>query len=98
MPLIKSTSKEAFGKNIGAELKAGKPRAQAVAIAYSEKREAGGKDSDSSKHHSKHSSQRSADYHSKTVEPNFVRHESTMATKLNQKPQSLQDESEMLKD
>ncbi len=40
MPLIKSTSKEAFGHNIGAELKAGKPRAQAVAIAYSEKRAA----------------------------------------------------------
>ena len=39
MPLIKSTSKEAFGKNIGAEIKAGKPQKQAVAIAYSEKRE-----------------------------------------------------------
>ena len=98
MPLIKSTSKEAFGKNIGAELKAGKPRAQAVAIAYSEKRAAGGMDSDSSKHHSKHSSQRSAEYHSKTVEPNFVRHESTMATKLNQRKQSDQDESEMVKE
>jgi type III secretory pathway component EscR len=40
MPLDKSTSKEAFGKNIGAEIKAGKPKAQAVAIAYSVKREA----------------------------------------------------------
>jgi hypothetical protein len=40
MPLIKSTSKKAFGKNIGAELKAGKPMKQAVAIAYSEKRAA----------------------------------------------------------
>lgn len=38
MPLIKSTSKKAFGKNIGAELKAGKPVKQAVAIAYSVKR------------------------------------------------------------
>ena len=37
MPLIKSTSKQAFGKNIGAELKAGKPMKQAVAIAYAEK-------------------------------------------------------------
>ena len=98
MPLIKSASKQAFGKNIGAELRAGKPRAQAVAIAYSEKRAAGGKDPDSSKHHSKHSSQRSAEYHSKTVEPNFVRHESTMATKLNQRKQSDQDESEMVKE
>ena len=40
MPLIKSTSKKAFGKNIGAERKAGKPEKQAVAIAYAEKREA----------------------------------------------------------
>jgi hypothetical protein len=40
MPLIKSTSKKAFGKNIGAELKAGKPMKQAVAISYAVKREA----------------------------------------------------------
>ena len=35
MPLVKSTSKEAFRKNIKAEVKAGKPVKQAVAIAYS---------------------------------------------------------------
>lgn len=40
MPLIKSTSKNAFRKNIAAEVKAGKPVKQAVAIAYSVKREA----------------------------------------------------------
>ena len=40
MPLIKSTKKEAFKKNIATEVKAGKPIKQAVAIAYSEKREA----------------------------------------------------------
>jgi len=40
MPLIKSTKKEAFKKNIATEVKAGKPVKQAVAIAYSEKREA----------------------------------------------------------
>ncbi len=34
MPLIKSKSKEAFGKNVKAEMKAGKPQKQAVAIAY----------------------------------------------------------------
>jgi hypothetical protein len=45
MPLIKSTSKKAFGKNIGAELKAGKPMKQAVAIAYAEKRAAAKKTS-----------------------------------------------------
>jgi len=40
MPLIKSTKKEAFKKNIETEVKAGRPVKQAVAIAYSEKREA----------------------------------------------------------
>ena len=40
MPLIKSTKKEAFKKNIATEVKAGKPIKQAVAISYSEKREA----------------------------------------------------------
>ena len=40
MPLIKSTSKKAFGENIARERAAGKPEKQSVAIAYSEKREA----------------------------------------------------------
>ena len=40
MPLVKSTSKNAFRKNIKAEVAAGKPVKQAVAIAYSVKREA----------------------------------------------------------
>lgn len=40
MPLIKSTSKAAFKTNIRKEVSAGKPPKQAVAIAYSEKREA----------------------------------------------------------
>ena len=40
MPLKKSTSAKAFKENIKAEVKAGKPVKQAVAIAYSEKREA----------------------------------------------------------
>jgi len=40
MPLKKSTSAKAFKENIKAEVKAGKPIKQAVAIAYSEKREA----------------------------------------------------------
>ena len=40
MPLIKSIKPEAFKKNFKTELKAGKPIKQAVAIAYSEKREA----------------------------------------------------------
>jgi hypothetical protein len=45
MPLTKSTSKEAFSKNVKAEMKAGKPQKQAVAIAYSVKREAAKKKS-----------------------------------------------------
>ena len=40
MPLKKSTSKKAFRKNVSAEVKSGRPVKQAVAIAYSVKREA----------------------------------------------------------
>jgi hypothetical protein len=40
MPLKKSTSKPAFNSNIRAEVNAGKPIKQAVAIAYSVKSEA----------------------------------------------------------
>jgi hypothetical protein len=40
MPLIKSKSEKAFKKNIATEVKAGKPVKQAVAIAYSTKRNA----------------------------------------------------------
>ena len=40
MPLTKSTGKAAFRKNIKAEIASGKPQKQAVAIAYSVKREA----------------------------------------------------------
>jgi hypothetical protein len=40
MPLSKSSSKKAFSKNVRAEVRAGKPKKQAVAIAYSVKRKA----------------------------------------------------------
>lgn len=40
MPLKKSPSKEAFSQNVRAEVKAGRPVKQAVAIAYNVKREA----------------------------------------------------------
>lgn len=40
MPLVKSKSKAAFQKNVRAEIAAGKPPKQAVAIAYSVKRAA----------------------------------------------------------
>ena len=40
MPLVKSKSPEAFRKNVAAEVKAGKPMKQALAVAYSVKREA----------------------------------------------------------
>jgi hypothetical protein len=43
MPLVKSASKNAFRKNIKAEVAAGKPPKQAVAIAYSTKRSAAAK-------------------------------------------------------
>jgi hypothetical protein len=62
MPLIKSTSKAAFGKNIAAEIGAGRPQKQAVAIAYAEKRSA-----QKAEHHSDHSAQRSDHYHSRVI-------------------------------
>ena len=40
MPLIKSTSKKARGKNIATEIRAGKDPKQAAAIAYSVQRDA----------------------------------------------------------
>lgn len=40
MPLIKSKSKAAFGKNVAKEREAGKKESQALAIAYAVKREA----------------------------------------------------------
>jgi hypothetical protein len=43
MPLVKSTSKDAFRKNIKAEMAAGKPQKQSVAIAYAVKRKAAAK-------------------------------------------------------
>lgn len=42
MPLVKSSSKAAFRKNVAAEVKSGKPVKQSVAIAYATKRRAGG--------------------------------------------------------
>ena len=43
MPLIRSKSKKAIGKNIEAEKTAGKPQKQAVAIALNVARKAGAK-------------------------------------------------------
>jgi hypothetical protein len=43
MPLVKSKSKKAIGKNIEIEMKHGKPYAQALAIALSVARKAGAK-------------------------------------------------------
>jgi len=43
MPLKSGKSKKTFSSNVKTEMKAGKPQKQAVAIAYSKKREAEGK-------------------------------------------------------
>ena len=40
MPLVQSPTPKAFSKNVAAEVKAGRPQKQAVAIAYSVKRQA----------------------------------------------------------
>ena len=92
MPLIKSTSKKAFGENVATEMHAGKPQKQAVAIAYSEKRAA------EHPHHSSHSSKRSEHYHGKiadsTVRPSKVMGMSTKAHKSEHAPQSAEDFAE----
>jgi hypothetical protein len=44
VPLTKGKSPAAFQQNVKAEIAAGKPPKQAVAIAYSVKRKAGGAD------------------------------------------------------
>jgi len=43
MPLVKSSSPAAFRKNVKAEVAAGKPMKQSLAIAYSTQRAAQGK-------------------------------------------------------
>ena len=43
MPLSKGKGKKAFSSNVKAEMAAGKPQKQAVAIAYSVQRRAGKK-------------------------------------------------------
>jgi len=40
MPTVKSPSKKAFSQNVKTEIKSGRPQKQAVAIAYSIKRQA----------------------------------------------------------
>lgn len=40
MPLVKSSSKEAFRQNVKTEVKAGKPLKQSLAIAYATQRAA----------------------------------------------------------
>jgi hypothetical protein len=76
MPLTKSTSKGAFAHNVKAEIAAGKPPKQAVAIAYSEKRAA-----QKSEHHSSHSQKRSEHYHSKVVKGQSVKPAATKMTR-----------------
>jgi len=49
MPLFKSPSNAARSANIGTEMRAGKPRAQAIAIGYATQRRAGGEDDDERK-------------------------------------------------
>ena len=100
MPLIKGKSKEAFSHNVKAELAAGKPLKQSLAIAYATKREAK-KMAHGTEHHSSHSSQRSEHYHNNiaesTVRPVEVLHKFGATTKMHKSehaPQSAEDVTE----
>ena len=83
MPLIKSTSKQAFEKNISKEVSAGKPVKQSVAIAYSEKR-AAAKDHPA---HSRHIEELGSAYESNSVssgaEPHY--HPAVVASRMESK-------------
>lgn len=92
MPLIKSTSKKAFGENIARERAAGKPEKQAVAIAYSLAGEARKKPSKTA-HHSEHSGRRSDHYHEK-IAATLVRPSSTKMTRAEHQLNNDEDMSE----
>jgi len=88
MPLIKSASKEAFNKNVSAEMNAGRPLKQSLAIAYSERREAGkrpaAKEQPETRHHSRHIEELGSAYESNSVssgrQPGY--HPAVMASRM----------------
>jgi hypothetical protein len=93
MPLIKSTSKQAFGENVRTEIAAGKPQKQAVAIAYSEKRSA------EPSHHSEHSARRSEHYHRHTagqIEPTRIGRGADRMTRAEQQKNNQEETDERL--
>ena len=89
MPLIKSTSEQAFGENIRRERAAGKPQKQAVAIAYSEKRAA------ETPHHSQHSQHRSDHYH-RTIAATRIGRGATKMTRAEQQKDNMEETDEKL--
>ena len=72
MPLKHSTSKKAMSSNIKTEMKAGKPQKQAVAIAYSVKREAAAK---------KHEKHEKHEHHEKHKHHSHMKHEHSKGKK-----------------
>ena len=93
MPLIKGTSKGTFAKNVKTEIAAGKEPDQAVAIAYSVKREAK-KAAHGTPSHSRHSEDRSKHYHEKVVATKVYSGPNTMTQARSQKIQNDEDWSE----
>ena len=82
MPLMKSASKKAFSKNVAAEVKAGRPLKQSLAIAYSER--AAAKDHPA---HSSHIEELGSAYESNSVssgaEPHY--HPAVVASRMESK-------------
>ena len=87
MPLQKGKSKAAFQHNVKAEIAAGKPPKQAVAIAYATKGEAK-KMAHGTAHHSEHSAKRSEHYHAKIIGQNLRAVERLNPTKARPNPRS----------
>lgn len=80
MPLIKSKSKKAFNENVSAEVHAGKPVKQAVAIAYSVKRKASHKGAHEMKgHHKHHHHKKKAEHHMAKAEHHHMKAKEHMA-------------------
>ena len=95
---MKSTKKGAFAHNVKAEIAAGRPPKQAVAIAYATKRAAQKRTQEKMRSgtpsHSQHSADRSRHYHEKVVAQKTYSGPTMMTQSRSQKLQNDEDWTE----